>query len=166
MEERHRAWGRDKSELSACYAPFSERREGSLPPSRAARVPPPSSEGGKVTSDFWFYHSRNAYPCRTELGRARSPAPTAVRIYFHHSRNACPCRIELGRARSPAPTLVSTVFLHSAQTGTVWLTNRHFHGGSKPPPYDYRDLISCTAGACWFPPCGVGAFAVPAAAEL
>ena len=42
-----RDWGRDKSELSACYAPFSERREGSLPPSRAARVPPPSSEGGK-----------------------------------------------------------------------------------------------------------------------
>ncbi len=27
VEERHRDWGRDKSELSACYAPFSERRE-------------------------------------------------------------------------------------------------------------------------------------------
>ena len=44
---RRRDWGRDKVELSACYAPFFERREGSLPPSRAARVPPPSSEGGK-----------------------------------------------------------------------------------------------------------------------
>ena len=36
-----------------------------------AADPPPSSEGGTVSSDFWFHHSRGVCPCRTMYGRRR-----------------------------------------------------------------------------------------------
>ena len=52
-----------------------------FPPPAALRRRRPS-EGGKVTSAFRFHHSRNVCPCRTVLGRARSPAPTAAGILF------------------------------------------------------------------------------------
>ena len=62
-----------------------------------AANPPPSSEGGKVTSDFRFHRSQDVCPCRAVLGRARSPAPTGFRFYFYHSRGVCPCRTMYGR---------------------------------------------------------------------
>ena len=69
-----------------------------------AADPPPSSEGGKVSSDFWFHRSRHVCPCRTGYGRARSPAPTAVWIYFHHSWDVCPRRTKRRQAWKPATT--------------------------------------------------------------
>ncbi len=62
----------------------------SLPPSRAARVPPPSSEGGRVTSDFYFHHSRDVCPWRVGLRREQAPALRYVRIFpFFCTAGAC-----------------------------------------------------------------------------
>ena len=80
-----------------------------FPPPAALRRRRPS-EGGKVSSDFWFYHSRNVCPYRTVFGRARSPAPTAVWIYFHRSRDVCSYRAVHSRRRGlPLRVLTSAL---------------------------------------------------------
>ena len=92
-----------------------------FPPPAALRRRRPSG-GGKVGADFRLHRSWGACPCRTELGRARRPAPTVVRIYFHHSRNACPCRTGYGGRENPpgsgpfsrcAPSRAQKAFLNS-----------------------------------------------------